>query len=270
MKFTNKINQLALVAMLFSSTSLSQTVESPTTGPPASSFAAASTMPAEALRAAAARASKVPKLAQYPVAVDPSSKKSTIHSDWASFNQGAALSWIADMDVDCDGVNHECEGNPDGQSKTNWGALDAFQVPYIVIPDKFLSANPAMLTGNNIAAVICDGKILYGILGDTNGDTPQVTGEASWLMARTCFPNDGLNGIKGHNAADVTYILFTGPNSVLPHSAVDDKYITDFDMLRSMGDRLLNDLISNLDLSGEQGITSGAPRSTAMGAVHGI
>ena len=49
-----------------------------------------------------------------------------------------------------------------------------------------------------------NGKMYYGILGDANGDSPQVTGEASWLMARTCFPNDDLNGNKGHTAADVT------------------------------------------------------------------
>ena len=49
----------------------------------------------------------------------------------------------------------------------------------------------------------------YGIFGDSNGDSPQVTGEASWLMARTCFPEEDLNGNKGHTAADVTctYLL---------------------------------------------------------------
>lgn len=50
--------------------------------------------------------------------------------------------------------------------------------------------------------------MFYGILGDSNGDDPQVTGEASWLMARTCFPNDGLAGDKGHGEADVTCKLF--------------------------------------------------------------
>jgi chitosanase len=44
----------------------------------------------------------------------------------------------------------------------------------------------------------------YGIFGDTDEDSPQVIGEASWLMANTCFPGDGLNGNAGHTPADVT------------------------------------------------------------------
>lgn len=46
--------------------------------------------------------------------------------------------------------------------------------------------------------------MFYGVYGDSNGATPQVIGEASWLMARTCFPNDNLNGNNGHGDADVT------------------------------------------------------------------
>ena len=49
-----------------------------------------------------------------------------------------------------------------------------------------------------------DGKMFYGIYGDSDGDDPEVIGEASWLMARTCFPNDDLNGNAGHGSADVT------------------------------------------------------------------
>lgn len=45
--------------------------------------------------------------------------------------------------------------------------------------------------------------MFYGILGDSNGHDPQITGEASWLMARTCFPNDDLSGTKGHTDLDV-------------------------------------------------------------------
>lgn len=46
--------------------------------------------------------------------------------------------------------------------------------------------------------------MFYGIYGDSDGDDPEVIGEASWLMARTCFPNDDLNGNAGHGSADVT------------------------------------------------------------------
>ncbi|KAG2413844.1 hypothetical protein HFD88_003033 [Aspergillus terreus] len=255
---------LTLPLALFSSVALGQTVDgsdydSPNGGPPASYFAAASTMPVAALQAAAAKATKVPSYATYPVSQDDDAKKSTIHSDWASFSQGAAISWVADMDVDCDGIDSGCEGNPDGQDATNWGALAAYEVPFIVIPQKYLDHNGNALKGNNIAAVICNGKMFYGILGDANGDDPQVTGEASWLMARTCFPNEGLNGNKGHTAADVTYILFTGDESVLPASALNENYITNFSTLRSMGDKLVNALASNLGLSGGSG---GTPTTT--------
>jgi chitosanase len=51
----------------------------------------------------------------------------------------------------------------------------------------------------------------YGILGDTNGNDPEVTGEASWVLARTCFPGEDLAGDKGHNAADVTCMSLLNP-----------------------------------------------------------
>ncbi|RAH61625.1 extracellular chitosanase CsnC [Aspergillus piperis CBS 112811] len=222
---------------------------SPTNGPPASYFAAATTLPVAALQSAAAKASSVPSKATYPVNTDKNSPKSTIHSDWVKFNQGAALSWVADMDVDCDGIDYKCKGNGDGLPETNWGALSAYEVPWIVIPDQFLTVNEDLLPGNNIAAVICNGKMYYGILGDSNGDDPEVTGEASWLMARTCFPDDDLNGAEGHAEADVTYIVFTGDDAVLPSSALDKNYITNFSTLRSMGDKLVGALASNLGLS---------------------
>jgi len=51
--------------------------------------------------------------------------------------------------------------------------------------------------------VICNNLVYYGILGDTDGDTPEAIGEASWLMAQTCFPDEGLNGATGHETPDV-------------------------------------------------------------------
>ncbi|RAK87213.1 Chitosanase-domain-containing protein [Aspergillus costaricaensis CBS 115574] len=236
---------------------------SPTNGPPASYFAAATTLPVAALQSAAAKASSVPSKATYPVNTDKNSPKSTIHSDWVKFNQGAALSWVADMDVDCDGIDYKCKGNGDGLPETNWGALSAYEVPWIVIPDQFLTANEDLLPGNNVAAVICNGKMYYGILGDSNGDDPEVTGEASWLMARTCFPDDDLNGAEGHAEADVTYIVFTGDDAVLPSSALDKNYITNFSTLRSMGDKLVGALASNLGLS-KSGSGSGSSASASV------
>ncbi|KAL2849754.1 fungal chitosanase of glycosyl hydrolase group 75-domain-containing protein [Aspergillus pseudodeflectus] len=221
-------------------------------GPPASYFQAAATMPVAALQTAATGLSETPGNAVADYKLSSSSKQiSTIYTDWAEFDGGAALVWTADMDVDCDGIDYKCDGNEDGQALTDYGALSAYAVPFIVIPQEYVSSgNQDAIPGNNVAAVICNNKMFYGILGDTNGNDPQVTGEASWLMARTCFPDDDLRGNSGHAEADVTYILFTGPNAVLPFSAVNEHYITDFGTLKFMGDRLVNALLVNLRLPG--------------------
>ncbi|KAL2788801.1 fungal chitosanase of glycosyl hydrolase group 75-domain-containing protein, partial [Aspergillus keveii] len=220
-------------------------------GPPASYFQAAATMPVAALQTAATSL-LTPYNAVADYKLSSSSKQmSTIYTDWAGFDGGAALVWTADMDVDCDGIDYKCDGNKDGQALTDYGALSAYAVPFIVIPQEYVSSgNQDAIPGNNVAAVICNGKMFYGILGDTNGNDPQVTGEASWLMARTCFPDDDLRGNSGHAEADVTYILFTGQNAVLPPSAVNEHYITDFGTLKFMGDRLVNALLVNLRLPG--------------------
>lgn len=90
--------------------------------------------------------------------------------------------------------------------------------------------------------------MFYAILGDTNGNNPQVTGEASLLLARSCFPDANLSGSRGHDEIDVTYILYTGPEAVLPATALNDNHITDFNKLRSMGDHLTTTLSTNLGI----------------------
>ncbi|KAJ5190914.1 uncharacterized protein N7498_009899 [Penicillium cinerascens] len=232
----------------------------PTAGPPSSFFAAATSIPVAALQSAAANADTAAKDATYPVDYNDGAAKVTIHSDWSNFDEGAAFVWVADMDVDCDGIDYLCRGNQDGQPQTNFGALAAYEVPWIVIPNKFATTYQSVLPGNNIGAVICDGNMFYGIYGDSNGGTPEVIGEASWLMARTCFPNDDLNGNDGHDGVDVTYILFTGNDAVLPSSALNNNYITNFSTLQSMGDSLMAALANNLNLSGG----SGSPTTTLI------
>ncbi|EKV12501.1 Fungal chitosanase, putative [Penicillium digitatum] len=244
----------ALLA-LFGSTGLAQRVDGPEfnkpyAGTPGSYFAASPSIPVAALHSAAAKASTAVPDGTYPINGDRGAKRVTIHTDWTNFDEGAAFVFVADMDVDCDGLDYECKGNPDGQDETNFGALAAYEVPFYVVPDRFGHTFRHVLPGNNIGAIICDGKMFYGIFGDTDADSPEVIGEASWLMARTCFPNDDLNGNSGHGNPDVTYIVFTGNDAVLPGSAVTDKYITDFTALRTMGDRLVTALAQNLQLSG--------------------
>ncbi|KAL6238056.1 hypothetical protein BDW75DRAFT_46747 [Aspergillus navahoensis] len=213
-----------------------------------SAFTASKAIDVAAISSASENIKQIPAHATYPISIKNYKDKSTIYSDWASFAEGAAFVFKADMDTDCDGVNYKCDGNADGQPLTNWGALSAFEVPYIVIPQDFLEANPTAIPGNNVAAVICNNKMFYAILGDTNGNNRQVTGEASWLLARSCFPEENLSGSRGHDEINVTYILFTGPEAVLPSSSINEHYITDFGKLRSMGNHLIASLMKNLGI----------------------
>ncbi|KAJ5716140.1 hypothetical protein N7493_008051, partial [Penicillium malachiteum] len=257
-----------LAVLIISRPTLSQNVDGsmyndPTAGPPSSYFAAATTVPIAALQSAAAKASQAAKDATYPVNRSSGAVQVKIHSDWSNFTEGAAFVWVADMDVDCDGIDYRCKNNQDGQPQTNFGALAAYEVPWIVIPDKFGTQYRSVLPGNNIAAVICDRKMFYGIYGDSDGDNPQVIGEASWLMARTCFLNDNLDGNNGHTGIDVTYILFLGNNTMLPSSSLNKNYITNFTTLRSMGDKLIDDLTRNLGNKSASSTTAGTIMSSS-------
>lgn len=99
MKFTRNL----ALSMVFSAFALGQQVngpdyDSPTGGPPAKFFAAAASIPVAGLRAAAAKASKVPNLATYPVSLEKNAAKSTIHSDWLSFSEvGSFLCFSIDI-----------------------------------------------------------------------------------------------------------------------------------------------------------------------------
>ncbi|KAJ6592441.1 fungal chitosanase of glycosyl hydrolase group 75-domain-containing protein [Mycena capillaripes] len=125
-----------------------------------------------------------------------------IFGDWVDLSGVSAFHFFADMDVDCDG------GDPSGQSQTSFGHLDAAQVPYFVLPADFVAAHADAIQPNSVGAIICNGQMVYGIFGDTNGAAPQVIGEASLLLAQTCFPDEGLNANNGHTPLDVLYIVF--------------------------------------------------------------
>ena len=60
---------------------------------------------------------------------------------------------------------------------------------------------------NALSVVICAGQMFYAILGDTNGDIPEVMGEASILMGETCFPNANVSGSVGHDSTDILCML---------------------------------------------------------------
>ena len=98
-------------------------------------------------------------------------------------------------------INNGGSGNTDGQARTTYGNLSAYNVPYIVIPQSFVTKHH--IPENALSAVICNGTMYYAIMGDTNGNTPEVIGEASWLLATTCFPDEIVDGGKGHSDIDV-------------------------------------------------------------------
>ena len=165
------------------------------------------------------------------------------------------------MNIDCDGIDYMCpysprqygadhRGNTDGQNVTTWGELSAYNVPYIVVPDSFVESRK--IPQNAISAVICDGQMFYAILGDTNGNIPQVIGEASILMGETCFPTANVSGAVGHSSVDVLCMHLSGILLTLDivftteFTGVNSTYITDFNGLKQVGDEKMAELISSL------------------------
>lgn len=63
-----------------------------------------------------------------------------------------------------------------------------------------------------MVAVVCGGKLLYGVWGDVNGGT--TTGEASLSLAQMCFPNAKIDGDHGHTEHDVLMVAFPGEDAV--------------------------------------------------------
>ncbi|KAF7587634.1 hypothetical protein BBP40_006918 [Aspergillus hancockii] len=155
-------------------------------GPPGCFFATSSSLPVSDIQSAALKASVVPGYATHPGAQGP--------HHWAQFSEGAAYSWVADMDVDYDGPAYQCKGNLDDQGTTNWGALAAYEV---VIPQRFLDHIGDALPGNQYC---CCYLMYYGILDDATGDSPEVTGEASWL---TTGPVSLVRRLRGKNPQSI-------------------------------------------------------------------
>ncbi|KAJ7649248.1 fungal chitosanase of glycosyl hydrolase group 75-domain-containing protein [Mycena rosella] len=178
---------------------------------------------------AAAHASSRKSIASYPT---NSNRKivTNIYGDWQNLTGVSAFHFIADMDTDCDGTKSNCKGNRDGQTETSFGALDATKVPYFVLPERFTQQNKAILKDNALGAIICNGKMFYGIYGDQDADSPQVIGEASILMGQTCFPGTLIDGDNGHPETTLPI------SSLDPRSLRDSKNTIDIPALKALGD----------------------------------
>lgn len=130
-----------------------------------------------------------------------------------------AIWWKADLDVDCDGgQGAACKADPYYQAETSTvdskgNPLDASTLPFIVLPlpSNGFDYKAHGLKLGSVAAVIYQGKILYGIAGDMG--PKGVIGEASYAMAKKLGINP--SPISGGVDSGVTYVAFTGASAVV-------------------------------------------------------
>ncbi len=132
-----------------------------------------------------------------------------------------AIWFQADMDIDCDGKSSNvCNKGADASYQaataavdSKGGYLDAATLPYVVVPGTSSKWNykTAGIKMGTVVAVIYDGKVEYGIVGDI-GPT-SIVGEASYAMAKSLGvnPNPSTGGV----ASGVTYIFFPGATGVV-------------------------------------------------------
>ncbi|KAK3307352.1 glycoside hydrolase family 75 protein [Chaetomium strumarium] len=146
---------------------------------------------------------------------------------------------LADMDVDCDGVQHgpgddgRCASSNDTQAETSFQGivagynkgitdLNPFVHPYVVFGNR--GSKPGWPTfdpreygiePHAVVPVVCNNQLHFAVWGDENGDDGDkpMIGEASISLATLCF-GDSVNGNSGHDGADVLYMPFAGPDAV--------------------------------------------------------
>lgn len=133
-----------------------------------------------------------------------------------------AVFWQADMDIDCDGKpSPQCNKSVDPWFQPMTSAvssrreyLDAAKLPFVVVPidRRKFDYKRAGLSHGSVIAVIYEGRLVYGVFGDMNGEG--IIGEASYAMASAL----GIDPDPRYGGADgkvVTYIAFTGPSGVV-------------------------------------------------------
>lgn len=132
-----------------------------------------------------------------------------------------AVAWTSELDIDCDGKRTpECNLATDpaymdqtAASDSRGDPLDAAALPYVVIPGRSarFDYRAAGLAMGSIVAVVYDGRVAYGPLGDVG---PQASiGEASYAMAVALGIDPDPR--TGGTSDAVRYIAFTGDSSKL-------------------------------------------------------
>lgn len=143
----------------------------------------------------------------------------------------SAVFFEADLDVDCDGrQSPQCNRQTDAHYQSQTAAedssgrpLDAATLPFIVVPgvsSKWSYKNAGIAMGT-VGAVLYDGKIEYGIVGDV-GPTA-IIGETSYAMAERLGinPNPSTGGVS----SGVTYVIFTGASARVAKNEDHDEAI---------------------------------------------
>ncbi len=145
----------------------------------------------------------------------------------------------ADMDIDCDGGSTQlCKDDrtylPDTSCTSKGKPLDASFLPYIVLPidSNGLSLKNLGIQCGSIGAVVYNGKIVYGVVGDRG--PKGVIGEASHALARQLGVYADPN--KGGASNGVTYIIFSGPDGIA-------RSISDISEINARGKALLRKAI---------------------------
>ena len=154
-----------------------------------------------------------------------------------------AVAWTADMDIDCDGKESEqCNLGTDpsymdqtAATDSNGEFLDAATLPFVVVPGRstrfdYIDAGLGM---RSVIAVVFEGKVEYGVLGDVG---PQaIIGEASYAMAERLGidPDPSTGGTEG----GVAYIAFTGAEAKV-------EVIEDHDEAVTLGESLAQALLA--------------------------
>ncbi|MFF3286220.1 glycoside hydrolase family 75 protein [Streptomyces sp. NPDC003023] len=125
-----------------------------------------------------------------------------------------AVFWQADMDIDCDGrrtarCNRATDPSYQGTTafaQSDGQYLDAEKLPFVVVPapSRTWDYRSSGVRGGSAAAMIHDGKVVYGVVGDTGPSG--IIGEASYAAAEALGidPDPARGGVS----SGVTYILF--------------------------------------------------------------
>jgi chitosanase len=178
-----------------------------------------------------------------------------------------------DVDIDCDGAGAgtgDCENDQTGQSITAWASkaedlsggkiedLNTHHHTYIVFGNEGPKFDPTKhgIEPLSVMAVVCGGKYILGVWGDTNADN--LVGEASISLAKLCFPDEKITGNSGHGEKDVLYIAFPGKDAVPKDAKWGAKDAKVFEeSLWKTGDALLETLGVSAGQGGNGTLTGG-------------